>query len=169
MERKESNCYYEEDEIDLRELFKTIWAHRWFIAIFTGIVTLVAVIYAFLKTPVYEIQASLQIGYMHNSNNSNNYIINPYALKIYIDSNFGKKVREELPYIDTSFEKRANSILNLTIYAYSNDDGIRYLYNTLKDINQLEDKKLLSYLQNIKDKIKIYQSQLVSIEKDIKN
>lgn len=44
-----TNCI-EEDEIDLRELFATIWANKYKIAIFTFIVTLLVLIYA-LKIP----------------------------------------------------------------------------------------------------------------------
>jgi LPS O-antigen subunit length determinant protein (WzzB/FepE family) len=34
--------YLQEDEIDLRELFKTIWDKRFFIIIFTFIITLIS-------------------------------------------------------------------------------------------------------------------------------
>jgi LPS O-antigen subunit length determinant protein (WzzB/FepE family) len=37
----------EEDEIDLKELFKTIWAKKIFIVIFTLVVTILAGFYAY--------------------------------------------------------------------------------------------------------------------------
>lgn len=37
-----------EDEIDLRELFKTIW-EKIFILLFTSIVTIISIVYVFLK------------------------------------------------------------------------------------------------------------------------
>jgi uncharacterized protein involved in exopolysaccharide biosynthesis len=46
---------YIEDEIDLKELFKTIWAKRMFIVAFTFVVTICAGIYAYNKTPIYEV------------------------------------------------------------------------------------------------------------------
>ena len=46
--------YLQEDEIDLRELFKTIWARRFFVIAFTLVVTVLAAVYAYTKTPIYE-------------------------------------------------------------------------------------------------------------------
>jgi len=54
--------YYEEDEIDLKELLLTIWKHRWFVVIFTFVVTLAAAIYAFTRTPIYEVKANIAPG-----------------------------------------------------------------------------------------------------------
>ena len=45
----QENKLLAEDEIDLRELFKTIWAKRVFITIFTFIVTVLAAVYAYTK------------------------------------------------------------------------------------------------------------------------
>ena len=41
-----------QDEIDLRELFGTIWQHKWFIFWFTFTVTLLVLIYVY-KMPKY--------------------------------------------------------------------------------------------------------------------
>ena len=65
--------YLQEDEIDLRELFKTIWDKRFFIIIFTFIITLISFIYVLLKnpTPVYEGILSVQIGDIQSENFGN--------------------------------------------------------------------------------------------------
>lgn len=42
------------DETDLLELFKAIWQQRWLVASITLFVTLLAAIYAFVSTPLYE-------------------------------------------------------------------------------------------------------------------
>ena len=47
----QENKILNEDEIDLRELFKTIWDKRFFIIIFTFIITLISFIYVLLKNP----------------------------------------------------------------------------------------------------------------------
>jgi LPS O-antigen subunit length determinant protein (WzzB/FepE family) len=49
----------DEDEIDLRELFATIWKHKIFIAIFVFIVTSLTVIYALSKPNEYKISTIL--------------------------------------------------------------------------------------------------------------
>lgn len=53
---------YVEDEIDLRDLFKTIWDRKVFILVFTFVVTLLAIVYVSTKTPIYEVKALLEIG-----------------------------------------------------------------------------------------------------------
>jgi uncharacterized protein involved in exopolysaccharide biosynthesis len=50
MQNREIPQYIEEDEIDLRELFSTIWQNKFTIAIFTLLITSAALLYA-LKTP----------------------------------------------------------------------------------------------------------------------
>ena len=41
--------YIQEDEIDLRELFKTIWEKKLFVILFTSIVTFSAIIFKFIS------------------------------------------------------------------------------------------------------------------------
>jgi uncharacterized protein involved in exopolysaccharide biosynthesis len=62
--------YIIEDEIDLRELFKTIWESRKFIFIFTVVVTLLSVIYVFFKNPVpiYQGKTYVEIGQIQSQN-----------------------------------------------------------------------------------------------------
>jgi uncharacterized protein involved in exopolysaccharide biosynthesis len=43
-----------ENEIDLLEIFQLIWSKKRFISIFTGIVTIIAIIYSLLATPYYK-------------------------------------------------------------------------------------------------------------------
>ena len=60
--------YLQEDEIDLRELFKTIWDKKVFIIVFTFVITLIAAIYAYNKTPIYEAKALVEIGEYKQNN-----------------------------------------------------------------------------------------------------
>lgn len=66
----QENRYLQEDEIDLRELFLTLWEKKVFIILFTLIVTLAAVIYVLLKnpTPIYEGKIYLEIGKIQDKN-----------------------------------------------------------------------------------------------------
>ncbi|PWE22890.1 Wzz/FepE/Etk N-terminal domain-containing protein [Aliarcobacter skirrowii] len=66
----QENRYLQEDEIDLRELFFTIWEKKVFIILFTLVVTLAAVIYVLLKnpTPIYEGKIYLEIGKIQDKN-----------------------------------------------------------------------------------------------------
>lgn len=65
-----------EDEIDLRDLFKIVMQYKKFIIVMTVCVTLFAVVYSFLKTPIYEAKALIEIGdYKADNNNNNNKIL----------------------------------------------------------------------------------------------
>lgn len=55
---------FQEDEIDLRELFKILICYKIFIAVFVLIVTFGAIFYVLLKTPIYEVKSNVQIGYV---------------------------------------------------------------------------------------------------------
>lgn len=60
----ENKQYIQEDEIDLKELFITIWKRKLFIISFTFVVTLCAGIYAYTKTPIYEVKSIIEIGFI---------------------------------------------------------------------------------------------------------
>ena len=77
----QENKLLAEDEIDLRELFKTIWAKRVFITIFTFIVTVLAAVYAYTKTPIYEAKALVEIGEYKLNNTSKTSVDDAIALE----------------------------------------------------------------------------------------
>ena len=68
----QENKPLEEDEIDLKELFKTIWAKKIFIVIFTLVVTILAGFYAYIKTPIYEAKGLVEIGEYKINNTTKN-------------------------------------------------------------------------------------------------
>ncbi len=51
--------YYEEDEIDLFELFEIIWKKRVFVGVITTLITVAAIIYALIATPIYRSKATI--------------------------------------------------------------------------------------------------------------
>ena len=64
MKHKDINMQtiYPEDEIDLREIFATIVKYKTMLFSGTAFITICAVIFAFSKTPVYEVSATIEIG-----------------------------------------------------------------------------------------------------------
>ncbi|SFV55268.1 Lipopolysaccharide biosynthesis [hydrothermal vent metagenome] len=59
MNEQINSACIEEDEIDLRELFATIWKHKLFIAVFTFIITSLAIVYALSKPNEYKVYTLL--------------------------------------------------------------------------------------------------------------
>ncbi|MDD2384701.1 MAG: Wzz/FepE/Etk N-terminal domain-containing protein [Sulfurospirillaceae bacterium] len=82
-----------DDEIDLRELWKTIVKRNKMIVLLTGVVTCGAIIYALVKTPIYEKKAVLKIGFFSNGDQTE-----------YIDKT--KRLAQELKVIFIDSKKR---------------------------------------------------------------
>ena len=102
--------FYQEDEIDLKELFKILWAKKILIISLTFAITLLAGIYAFNKTPIYQATALIEIGSykFHNTvfiNNNKIQIDNAFDLSIKLNTLF--------PNINSSSPKKTNSFINL--------------------------------------------------------
>lgn len=71
-----NNLVIQEDEIDLRELFKTLVKNKKTIAAITLFITISALVYVLIAPKVYEAKAVLKIGEykLANTNNTNNQI-----------------------------------------------------------------------------------------------
>ncbi|MGC8925063.1 MAG: Wzz/FepE/Etk N-terminal domain-containing protein [Calditerrivibrio sp.] len=158
------NQPYQEDEIDLKDLIKTIMKRKYFIITFTMIITLLAAIYAFLKTPIYEINSNLKVGYIINSNS-----IEPKTMIEYIKGNFdnSKNENKKFPQVDADIIKQTNDLINIKIRAFSNDEALAYLDKILDYIHKEEDKKISFYKENIKSQIKLLEIQITEIEQQI--
>src|SRR5574344_142297 len=59
-----------EDEIDLRELIKTLWIYKYLILIFTSFITILSIIYVLQKnpTPIYKGSLYMEIGTIQDKN-----------------------------------------------------------------------------------------------------
>ena len=175
MEKKEVYiCHqqpnFEEDEIDLKELFKTIWKYRKFIAIFTGIITLLSIIYAYSIKPVYQIESFIEVGFYNNNNNnkltSKDYFIDPNNALILIQNEFKSEL---LPTIDNVNFKKGTKILDIKINGYSNQEAIDYLNTIIGYLQKKESIKIDIFTKTIKEKIKNLQKYKQSIKERIKN
>lgn len=155
----ENRRVIEEDEIDLVELFRTLLKRKWFIAIFTCIITICAIVFAYTKTPVYSGSMVVEIGEVINNNeitkNNNEitnifYIDNAYNLKEIITSQFGLKV--DIP-------KKTNNILKIS-YQNSNIKKIDLVLSQVAEFikKRHEDKVKLYSMNNSK----VYMTKVVN-------
>lgn len=144
MNREENNKCLEEDEIDLRELFKTIWDKKVFIILFTLIITVLAGIFAYTKTPIYEANALIEIG-DYKINQATRVLVDD-ALQlekklntIFID--ILKNNNKDSEIISITVSKGMKNYLEIKSEAISND-------NAKKEI-----EKVLSFIQENHTKI----------------
>ena len=159
--------HYQEDEIDLKELIKTILKYKKFIIIFTVIGTLIGAIFAYTKTPIYEIKANLQPGYIIKNLSNKKYFFSPTVLNTYIKSKFDQSYKSNYPQIESNIVKKTD-ILSISIQDYSNKNAINDLRKILDDIHQKEIQKINFYKKTIMNKIDILNKQKNNFQKEIK-
>ena len=114
--------YIQEDEIDLRELFKTIWEKKLFVILFTSIVTLIAIIYVLVKNPipVYQGKVFLEIGKIQSQTFGQSLFDNPTDLAQILSIEY--KVEASIP-------KATISLLEIT----SKNENKEKIQNNIKD------------------------------------
>lgn len=171
--------YLQEDEIDLKELFKTIWSYKKFILIFTFIVTVLSIIYVSSKTPTYEVTALVEVGSYKTESDQDVIIDNADNLSkklttIFIDLRKNVENKDfEITKIVTV--KGMKNFIEISSEASSNTQAIEGLNEVIEHIKS-EHTKLLDdvkeknefQLKNISLLIKnIEDDQLVNIEKKI--
>ena len=141
----QENKPLEEDEIDLKELFKTIWAKKIFIVIFTLVVTILAGFYAYSKTPIYEAKALLEIGEYKINNTSKNFVDD--------SSNLEKKLSTLFVDMEKNLKDKTSEISNISVVK-----GLKNFLEIKSESTSNEEAKneilkVLTFVQNEHEKI----------------
>ena len=141
----QENKPLEEDEIDLRELFKIIWDKKIFIILFTIVVTVLAGIYAYSKTPIYEAKALIEIGEYKINNTSKNFVDD--------SSNLEKKLSTLFVDMEKNLKDKTSQISNISIVK-----GLKNFLEIKSEATSNEDAKneiikVLNFVQNEHEKI----------------
>ncbi len=144
--------YIEEDEIDLRELWKTLMKRKKLIVVVTAAITTLAIAYALLATPIYEVKATLKVGeYKLNANANANVIIADSSELVkeldilYIETLKNEKDRDA--WIERiGLVKKVNNYFEVSAQGISNEVAIAELnkvveYTQKKHQNTLDDVK----------------------------
>ena len=163
--------YYQEDEIDLKELFGILWAKKILIISITTLITVLAGIYAFNKTPIYEATALVEIGNykLHNNNNNNKAILDSTAdlskkLNIlFIDMFKNEKDREGL-ITSISAAKKVNSFIEIKAEAISNELVSKEILKVVSYIKTQHLTKLKNVLEDRKSRIDSINRQINTIK-----
>jgi len=168
--------YYQEDEIDLKELFGILWAKKILIISITTLITVLAGIYAFNKTPIYEATALVEIGNykLHNNNNNNNNNNNKAILDstadlskklniLFIDMFKNEKDREGL-ITSISAAKKVNSFIEIKAEAISNELVSKEILKVVSYIKTQHLTKLKNVLEDRKSRIDSINRQINTIK-----
>ena len=129
---------YVEEEIDLRDLFKSIWNRRVFILVFTAVLTILAIVYVNIKTPIYEVKSVVRIGYIGENLVENSNILEKKLRLIFnVDNNpYLYLSKEEGIVTDIKAIKNVINFIEISTVAYSNEQAL------------LKNKEVVSFLQN---------------------
>ncbi len=177
----QENRYIQEDEIDLRELFKIIWDKKFFIILFTLAITALATVYAYSKTPIYEAKALVEIGEYKINNTTKNSVddasvITRKLTTLFIDME--KNLKDKTSQISNiSVVKGLKNFLEIKSESTSNEEAKNEIIKVLTFV-QNEHEKILDdvkkqkemELRNIDLQISDIKSKSVAlIDKKIEN
>ena len=145
---QENRCI-QEDEIDLKELFKTIWAKKIFIVIFTLVVTILAGFYAYSKTPIYEAKALLEIGEYKKNPVDDAVALEKKLSTIFIDME--KNLKDKTSQISNiSVVKGLKNFLEIKSESTSNEEAKNEILKVLTFV-QNEHEKILDDVKKQKE------------------
>lgn len=155
--------YAYEDEIDLRELIKTIWNYKNFITIFVVLVTILSVVVVLIMPKVYEATATLEIG-SYKEKDKNILLDNANKLSqllnvLYID--LFKNQQDKVSWIEkVEVIKNQDSFIRIISQAYSNKDAIDDLNKTMQFV-------ILSHQKIIQEMIEKREFALQEVQRQI--
>ena len=173
---------YQEDEIDLRQLMCILLASKKLIVVTTVIITLLAGIYAFTKTPIYEANALVEIGNykLHNNDKASLYSAPDLVKKLnilFIDVFKNEKDRDyQISGISTP--NNANNFIEIKAQAISNEIASRGLTKVVSYIQtkhqvilddvrnrrELEINNINTKINNIKNKEMVLLSNKIELQ-----
>lgn len=162
---------FQEDEIDLRELFKILIRHKVFIVIFTIIVSFGAIIYASSKTPIYEVKSNVQIGYI-----GENLIVEPETLvkSLNIVFNVEDKMPSNGEFVSEvtaiSTNKNLKNFIEIKTEAISNEEALKKNNEVVDFIKNSYQPKIEQYITETKNSIENAKRAIQNIDDfEIKN
>ncbi len=156
MQEKE---YFQNDEIDLKELFKTIWNKKYFIIILTGIITIFSIVFVLFKTPIYGAKALVEIGnYKLYTNKPNELLDNANSLvkrlnMLFIDKFENEKARVS-KIVAISVPKKQENFIEIKAEAISNDLVSKEINKVIEFIQKQHQKILDDFKQRKELEIK---------------
>jgi hypothetical protein len=157
--------YVEEDEIDLRELWKIIYNKKLFIIIFTSIITVVAIVWALTRMPIYEVKSNVQIGFI-----GENLVAVPATLvkTANLVFNVEDKIDTKKEFISEvssiSANKKLENFIEIKTQAISNEEALKKNKEVVKYIESKHKSKIDQFIINNNNNIKTIKVKINNLE-----
>lgn len=161
MQNKE---YIAEDEIDLKELFKTIWNKRVFILVFTVVITVLAIAFAYTRTAIYEVKSIVRIGYINSELVEKANILETKLRTIFAVDNKQEITNDEGIVTNILAIKKVDNFLEITTQAFSNDKAIDKNKEVIEFLQNDYKYKVDEYILNVNLNIKNLEEQIKYVE-----
>ena len=157
--------YIEEDEIDLRELFNTIVKRKWFILVFTSIVTIGAIIWALTRTPIYEVKSNVQIGFIgEDLITEPNTLIKIAKLVFNVEDKVSTKENFVSEVTSISSNKKLENFIEIQTQAISNDEALKKNKEVVAYIENKYQSKIDQFILNNNNNIKAIEKKISNLK-----
>ncbi|MBK3333368.1 hypothetical protein GWK41_09840 [Persephonella atlantica] len=172
---REEVIYYQEDEIDLYELWLTL-KKRWKVVLSTtALFVLASVVYILVAKPVYEIKTYIQTMYLGGDIG-----VKPEKVKVELEIRYVLQSNEEEneflskynAYLDKvelveGKREQTSDTIKLTIISENNKNGISYSNHILKQINEEYAPFLKNFINSKEKEILDTKSKIKNLKSDI--
>ena len=154
-----SNIEYcvEEDEIDIIELIQTIKKRKKIIYITTTLFTLISIVYAFSKTPLYEVKSNVKIGFVKDKLLTDPMTITKTLQSIYhTDDNLFKnnELKKEGAYVEAiQNNKKIKNFIEIKTLGLNNEKALKKNQEVVKYIQKEYKAKIDQFLLDTKNNI----------------
>lgn len=182
MSQENSQQFIQEDEINLRELWKTLMKRKMLILVITGLVTVAAVAYALIAQPIYGVKSNIEIGYIGQTINKETGVRTKYLVSsaeslvkiLNIVFNTKDKLKTEDDFLSKissiSTNKKLLEFIELKTEAISNEEALKKNKEVVGYIQELHQPEIDQYLANTKNSIENTRRAIVNIDTfEIKN
>lgn len=168
-EQQQNTMYYEEDEIDLRELYATIVKNKKTIFIVTAVITFLALAYIFIKTPIYEVKSNIKIGKIDNKLiDDRNDIVRTLSVVFHVNEKIKSKKKFVSDVASISVAKKDLAFLTVTTEGVSNKAALEKNEEVLHYLQNLYKAKIDKFKQNKKEEIKSLTNTIANLKEQNK-
>ena len=161
----EENISKNDDVIDLRELLQILKKQQKLIVIITSIITLLAIIYAVVAKPVYEVKAMVEMGKIDKK-----LLANTAELKTKLVYQYGvlSKKKRKFPKVKAiEVGKKSKDTLSIVVEGRDNESAKQYLKSVIEKIETEYTSQINEYIDMQKDLLELTKNDIASRSKHL--
>jgi uncharacterized protein involved in exopolysaccharide biosynthesis len=162
----EKQEYINRDVIDLRELLQIIKKSKKLIYIITGLITGVAILYAFvLAKPLYEVKAMIEIGKINDNPLDK---VEDVKQKLEYIYGVNTKKKRDFPRIKViRIPKKSNSFIYIYVESGDNQSAIQYINKITHNLEHDYAEKINAHINTQKELLKLNQHDITVTQKNL--